>query len=84
MDKIMTAVLEDVPRAIQLANFIRKLIDLTSRVDKLYEDYLFYVKKANNITYYTIEEFGRVVTSHKFGDIPDLLDQTYSLFIPGP
>ncbi|XP_044593305.1 uncharacterized protein LOC123271142 [Cotesia glomerata] len=83
IDKIMTAVLEDVPRPIQLANFTRKLIDLTSRVDELYEDYLFYVKKASNITYYTVEEFSKVVTSHKFGDIPDLLRQTYHLFIPG-
>ncbi|XP_044594142.1 uncharacterized protein LOC123271794 [Cotesia glomerata] len=84
MDKIMTAVLEDVPRAIQLANLMRKLIDLTSRVNELYEDYIFYVKKSEMINQYTIEEFGRVVTSHKYGDIPDLLTQTYHLFLPGP
>ncbi|CAG5076364.1 Protein of unknown function [Cotesia congregata] len=83
MDRMMTAVLEDVPGAIQLANLMRKLIDLISRVDKLYGDYLFYVRRSGNVTHYTIKDFGRVITSHKFGDVPDLLDQTYSLFIPG-
>lgn len=83
VNKIMTAVLEDVPRAIQLANLMRKLIDITSRVDELYEDYVFYVKKSEIINQFTIEEFGRAVTSHKYGDIPDLLTQAYHLFLPG-
>ncbi|CAD6236149.1 GSCOCG00008073001-RA-CDS [Cotesia congregata] len=84
MDNIMTAVVQDVPRALQLTNLIRKLIEITSRIDELYVDYLFYVKKSESLNEYTIDEFGRVVTSHKFGDIPDLLSQLYHLFIPGP
>ncbi|CAD6231503.1 GSCOCG00001442001-RA-CDS [Cotesia congregata] len=83
MDKVMNAVLVNLPRAIQFTNLMRKFIGYLSRIDELYEDYLFYVSKLGGINEYTIEEFSDVLTSHNFGDVPDILKQTRSLFLPG-
>ncbi|KAH0558223.1 uncharacterized protein LOC123271530 [Cotesia glomerata] len=83
MDKLMTAVLTNVPRAMKFANLMRKLIEYITRIDELYEDYQYYVHQEDSINRYTIEDFSKVVTSHRFGDLEDILRQMYHLFIPG-
>ncbi|CAD6231511.1 GSCOCG00001446001-RA-CDS [Cotesia congregata] len=83
MDKLMTAVLTNVPRAMKFANLMRKLIDYITRIDELYEDYQYYVHKKSKFNRYTVEDFSRVMTSHRFGDLQDILRQIYHLFIPG-
>ncbi|CAD6231509.1 GSCOCG00001445001-RA-CDS, partial [Cotesia congregata] len=83
MDKLMTAVLTNVPRAMKFANLMRKLIEYITRIDELYEDYQYYIHEEDSINPYTIEDFSRVMTSHRFGDLEDILRQIYHLFIPG-
>ncbi|XP_074114866.1 uncharacterized protein LOC141537644 [Cotesia typhae] len=83
MDKLMTAVLTNVPRAMKFANLMRKLIEYITRIDELYKDYQYYVHQKSKFNLYTISDFSTVMTSHRFGDLQDILRQIYHLFIPG-
>ncbi|CAG5073825.1 Protein of unknown function [Cotesia congregata] len=69
MDNLMTAVLTDVPRTMKFANLMRKFIEYVTRIDELYEDYQYYVHQKSKFNRYTIEDFNRVMTSHRFGDL---------------
>ncbi|XP_057340672.1 uncharacterized protein LOC130677817 [Microplitis mediator] len=83
MDKLMTAVLTNLPRSIQLNNIMSRLINYITRIDELFDDYGTYVHKRGEFNRVTIDNFIKITTSHDYGDVRHTLKQMYHLFVPG-
>lgn len=83
MDRLMTAVLKNVPKTIQFNGIMTKFIGHVSRIDDLFDDYEYYIKEKGKFDSYTIDDFCKVTTSHRYGDVQDTLRQMYHLLVPG-
>ncbi|CAD6231501.1 GSCOCG00001441001-RA-CDS [Cotesia congregata] len=83
MDRLMTAVLKNVPKTVQFNSIMNKFIGHVSRIDDLFDDYEYYVREKGKFDSYTIDDFCKVTTSHRYGDVQDTLRQMYHLLVPG-
>ncbi|XP_057340671.1 uncharacterized protein LOC130677816 [Microplitis mediator] len=83
MDKLMSAVLTNVPRSVQLNNLMSILINDITRIDEMFDDYEVYVHKRGEFNRATIDNFIKITTSHDYGDVQYLLKKIYHIFVPG-